>query len=89
MKLPRKIIQTIQSDPGAMARIARRVRRRDGRKGVSLSMVSHVLALRKRSRAIEAEIAREAGRINRERYLRAAGRIADLAQRYELAEVAQ
>jgi len=79
-KLPRKIVKLLLTDSGALARIARHVRRRDGRLGVSVSMVSHVLAGRKRSRAVQAEVLVEAGRIERQRYLFAAGRIADAVQ---------
>ena len=83
-KLPKKIARLILEDNGALKRIAGRVRRRDGRYGVSISMVSHVLAGRKRSRLIEAAILREAVLLEKRRCFYAADRIEDIARQIEV-----
>lgn len=83
-KLPRKIVRLILDDPGAEARIARRVRRADGRVGVSRSMVSHVLAGRKRSRRVEFAILREAIRLEKQLHYVVAGRMEEIARQFEV-----
>ena len=81
-KLPRKIISTVRSEPGAIAEIARSVVRADGKRGVSMAIVSQVLALKKRSRRVEVAIARKAAKIARRRCFEATGRIDELARRF-------
>jgi hypothetical protein len=73
-------------EEGRLAAIARRVKRADGSRGVSRSMVSHVLAGRKRSPRVVYAILQEAARLERSRAYRALGRPEQMARRFEIWE---
>ena len=83
-KIPRKIASLLRDTPGALARIARSVRRLDGKRGVDRSLVTRVLAGQKKSARVERAILREATRIEKERSFQRIGKIEELARSFEV-----
>jgi archaellin len=66
-KIPKMIRRLLRSDPGAVTRIARSVRRADGSRGVDHSLVSRVLSGEKRSARVEYTIIRYARKLAKQR----------------------
>jgi hypothetical protein len=73
-KFPRIINRLLRQHPGALAYIARSVRRADGTRGVDRSLVSRVLRGEKRSARVEYAIIRYAKKLAKRRALQELGR---------------
>jgi hypothetical protein len=73
-KVSGEILRLLRGQPGAQAQIARSVRRADGRRGVSRSLVTDVLAGRKKSARVKYAIIRFASALAKRRALQALAR---------------